>query len=81
MRVHQRQFYALFLMSFVSYILVIISSVFETPNSSYVGLLWMYPATIFSFSIFGLLVSNIYKYFTFDNSESITQALNETVEN
>lgn len=81
MQVHQRQFYALFLMSFVSYILVIISSVFETPNSSYVGLLWMYPATIFSFSILGLLVSNIYKYFTFDNSESITQALNETVEN
>ena len=25
--------------------------------------------------------SNIYKYFTFDNSESITQTLNETVEN
>ena len=68
-------------MSFVSYIMVMISSVFETPNPSYVGLIWMYPATILTFSILGLLVANIYRYFTFDDSESITQVQNKTVEN
>ena len=45
MRAHQRQFYALFLMSISSFIMALFSSIYENTSESYVALMWMYPST------------------------------------
>ena len=62
MKVHQRQFYALFLMSTFSFIMALFSSIFENTSESYVALMWMYPSTIFTFAMLGLLIKNICEF-------------------
>lgn len=71
MKIHQRQFYALFWMSFASYLMVIFSSLFEATNKLYISIMWTYPAIIFTFAILGLLIKNIYIHFSNNQGKAL----------
>ncbi|MGI6680237.1 MAG: hypothetical protein ACOX3T_01920 [Bdellovibrionota bacterium] len=80
MKIHQRQFYALFLMSLSSYIMVFVSSIFEISNPKYISVIWMYPATIFTFSMLGLLISSVHYFYYLKPSMPSDLSQNEAKE-
>ena len=56
LRAHYKKFYYLFFMTLLSFIMAFISSFYEIDNPSYLASFWSYPACIFTFAIFGMLV-------------------------
>ncbi len=62
-KVHQRQFYSLFFMSLCSFLMAFCSAFLEIKGPFYMALIWMYPSTIFTFAMLGLLMKNVYFHF------------------